>query len=187
MSRQPRNGFTLVELLIALAVMSTVYAMAAPGVEQMFERTRATAGVNRLVGAVNLTRHTAVQFGRMATLCGLRPDGRCGADWGGRLTLFLDLNQNARLEEEDQVINTIAPASASTSVRWRAFQNKQYLQMTPMGYTNYQNGNFVICSKADDIANARQLIVNIQGRTRLNHRTNADDLPIDRKGRLLRC
>jgi len=45
-------------------------------------------------------------------------------------------------------------------IRFRAFQNKQYLQLSSLGITHYQNGNFTYCPYSGSDKFARQLIVN---------------------------
>ena len=180
------RGWTYIELITVLGIATLLFSLAAPAFKGMLARSSTTAGINRLVTAVNATRHAAVQFGSLATLCALDGENQCGADWGGRLSVFLDRNGNARFESGDVLIRHLA-ADEHATVTWRVFGMKPYLQMTPFGYTNFQNGNFVICPVSGDERNARQLIVSVAGRTRVNHRRNDDDLPVDRRGRLLRC
>ena len=184
-TRKP--GYTIIELVVVLAIVSLLTLTAIPGIQGFTNRNKTTVAVNRLVGAVNLTRHAAVQFHGIATLCALKGSGRCGASWAGELTVFMDRNSNAELDPDETIVNRISRNSPDTTVTWRAFQNKQYLQMMPMGYTNYQNGNFVVCPADGDQQFARQLVINIQGRVRHNHSVNETGYPVDRKGKLLRC
>ncbi len=74
-----------------------------------------------------------------------------------------------------------------STLKWRAFRNRQYLQMTPSGFTNYQNGNFVYCSQDQDLRFARQIVLNMQGRVKKSYDRNNDGLVEDRYGRHLRC
>lgn len=180
-------GYSLIEMTAATAVIVIVMAVASPSLISVMTRNQSVAELNRLVGAVNLTRHSAVQFGTTATLCGLKPTGRCGASWEGKLTVFLDRNGNARLDGNDETVSLISSLDSDSTVKWRSFQNRQYLQMTSQGYTRYQNGNFVVCPATADVRQARQLVVNVQGRTRVNHRVNREGFPVDDRGRVLRC
>jgi len=181
------KGYSIVELLTVMAVIVILMAAASPSLISVMIRNQSVAELNRLVGAVNLTRHSAVQFATTATLCGLKPTGRCGAPWDGKLTVFLDRNGNARLDGNDETISFISSLDSDSTVKWRSFQNRQYLQMTSQGYTRYQNGNFVVCPVTADVRQARQLVINVQGRTRVNHKVNKAGLPVDYRGRVLRC
>ena len=167
--------------------MSMLTIAAFPSISNMMARQETAAAANRMVAAINLARQSAVQFHGMATLCALRDDGSCGADWAGELTVFLDGNHNARREAAEARVRILPALTSGASIKWRAFGNPQYLQMTPMGFTNHQNGNFTICPENGSQRWARQLVVNIQGRVRNNRRTNEAGYPVDRNGRLLRC
>lgn len=180
-------GFTLTELIICMGVVSILSMLALPSISNMLTRSQGTAGINRLVGAVNYTRHAAVQFAVTATLCPLKLNGKCGGNWAGVLTVFADRNKNAVLDNTEDIFTRIAALDKSTTVKWRSFQNRQYLQMLPFGYTNFQNGNFTVCPISADAKMARQIIINIQGRVRRNHSVNEAGYPIDRKGKVLRC
>ncbi|MGV0034985.1 MAG: GspH/FimT family pseudopilin [Candidatus Azotimanducaceae bacterium WSBS_2022_MAG_OTU7] len=180
-------GYSTFEVITVLGVSLTLMAFVIPPVNTIFIRSETTSSINRLVAAVNFTRHTAVQYHTIATLCATRPNGTCGASWGGELSVFLDRNRNAKHDPEEKLIARISNNNSGTSVTWRAFQNKQYLQMTPMGYTKFQNGNFVVCPANANPKYARQIVINIQGRVRQNRSTDKAGYPIDRKGQHLRC
>ena len=181
------SGYSNFEMITVLGIALTLIAIAVPPVNAVLIRSKTTASINRLVAAVNFTRHTAVQYHTVATLCATKTNGKCGASWAGELSVFLDRNRNARHEPEENLIARISNNNSDNSVTWRAFQNKQYLQMTPMGYTKFQNGNFVVCPANANPKYARQIVINVQGRVRQNRSVDKVGHPIDRKGRQLRC
>lgn len=181
------RGFTFVELMIVLTIMTLLTIIAFPSVSDMLERQATTTAVNRMVVAVKIARHSAMQYRTTATLCALKADEKCGASWANELTVFLDKNQNARWEEPEEKLRVVPALTSNASIKWRAFRNRQYLQMTTFGMTNYQNGNFVVCPSSGNVRWAKQLVLNVQGRLRKNHRVNEAGYPVDRNGRLLRC
>jgi type IV fimbrial biogenesis protein FimT len=181
------KGFTLVEAIVSLAIASILLGSAAPSLIRMVDRSKATSNINRIVTAVNFTRHAAITNRVTATLCASRPDRDCGGKWHEELIVFSDSNKNAKIDGSDSIIARIAPSTSDGTVKWRAFQNRQYLQMTQMGYTNFQNGNFVYCPQDHDLMYARQIVINIQGRARVVHTKNSEGFPIDRKRKLLKC
>jgi type IV fimbrial biogenesis protein FimT len=182
-----RSGYSTFEMITVLGISLTLVAFVIPPVNAMLIRGKTTASINRLVAAVNFTRHTAVQYHTVATLCATKANGKCGASWAGELSVFLDRNRNARHEPEEKLIARISNNNSDNSVTWRAFQNKQYLQMTSMGYTKFQNGNFVVCPANANPKYARQIVINVQGRVRQNRSVDKAGHPIDQKGRQLRC
>lgn len=182
-----QSGYSLTELLVILAIIALLGATAYPSARGMLERQATVTAINRMVAAINLSRHSAMQHGVTITLCALKASGQCGADWAGELTVFLDRNGNARKETSEQTVRILPPLTSGASITWRAFRNRQYLQMTTFGLTNYQNGNFVACPASGNQRWARQVVINIQGRVRKNHRLNKAGYPVDRRGKLLRC
>ena len=174
-------------MITILGISLTLMALVVPSVNVMLIRGKTTSSINRLVAAVNFIRHTAVQYHTVATLCATKSSGKYGASWAGKLSVFLDRNKNAKHEHEEKIIARISNNHSDTSVTWRAYQNKQYLQMTPTGYTKFQNGDFVVCPSNANPKYAHQIVINIQGRVRQNRSVNKAGYPIDRKGQQLRC
>ncbi|NMG63689.1 prepilin-type N-terminal cleavage/methylation domain-containing protein [Azoarcus indigens] len=63
------DGFTLIELMVTLAVAAILAAMAAPSFRTLLANNRLSTQTNELVGAVTFTRSEAVKRGRNVTLC----------------------------------------------------------------------------------------------------------------------
>lgn len=184
------RGKTLVELIAALGVIAVTISLAAPAISKMLTRSEATTRINWIVTAVNYTRHAAVSFRTMATLCPINhtvPILECGRDWNHELMVFADKNGDGRYGGGDRLIQRFTPPSNNGSLKWRAFRNRQYLQITPYGYTNYQNGNFTYCSPDQDPTMSRQIVINVQGRARVIHNKDENGHRVDRRGRPLRC
>lgn len=180
-------GFTLVEAMVSLAIISLLMGTMIPSISNMLERNRAITNINWIVSAVNFTRHAAVVNRVTMTLCAPKSTNRCGGKWHEGLIVFSDRNKNARIDDNDRIVARIQPASGNGSIKWRAFRNRQYLQMTQLGHTNFQNGNFVYCPEDGNRKFARQIVVNLQGRTRLVHSRNKAGFPVDRYRKVLKC
>ncbi len=180
-------GYTLTELIAVTGIMGLLSLTVFPSVQGMLDRQATTTAINRMVVAVHVTRHSALIQQTRVTLCSLKASGKCGNNWADELTVFKDRNGNARLDAGEVIIRQLPPLQNKASITWRAFQNRQYLQMTPMGFTHYQNGNFVACPADGNPRWAKQIVINLQGRVRNNRRVNEAGMPIDYRGRLLRC
>ncbi len=186
--RNGHRGLTLVELVSSLAIMGIVTGMVIPSLARMHARSEATAGINWIITAVNFTRHAAITRRTTATLCPAdKASLECGGEWHDGLIVFADQNKNGKLDGRDYLIQRIQPENIEGTFKWRAFRNRQYLQLTSLGYTNYQNGNFVYCPLDQDLTLARQIVINVQGRARVIHRQDENGIRLDRKGKPLRC
>ncbi|WP_199458112.1 MULTISPECIES: GspH/FimT family pseudopilin [unclassified Marinobacter] len=62
MSGKFRNGFTLVELLVLIAVLGVVAVIAVPSFSGLIQRNQLTTTNNDLVGALNMARAEAVRI-----------------------------------------------------------------------------------------------------------------------------
>jgi type IV fimbrial biogenesis protein FimT len=181
-------GRTLIELLSILAIITLLSSQAYSSISGWLARQAATAQVNWLVGAIHYSRHAAITHRTTITLCpGNTYDSGCEGDWEDGLIAFSDRNKDAMINGDDRIINYIRALPATGTFTWRSFQRRPYLQMTELGHTNYQNGNFVYCPTHQPLAAPRQIIVNVQGRVRLNRRRNKAGIVVDSRGRPLRC
>ncbi len=184
------KGFTLIELISVLAIVSILLGMAVPAVSNIKDRSEATSRVNWIIGAVNFTRHAAISYKTTATLCPLLVENNhisCGRTWHQDLMVFADKNQDGKFNGKDYVIQKVPALAHQGSIKWRSFRNRQYLQITSQGYTNFQNGNFTYCSLDQNPKLARQVVVNVQGRARVTHYQDDQGIRLDRKGKVLRC
>ncbi|MFT7687796.1 MAG: type IV fimbrial biogenesis protein FimT [Candidatus Azotimanducaceae bacterium] len=182
------SGVTLIELLSGLAIILVMFSLAIPSFNKIHSRSVATAGINWIVGAVNFTRHAAITHQITTTLCPSPIDQTdCHGKWHDGVIVFADFNADAIVNGNDFLIRRIHSDNFSGTIKWRAFRNRQYLQMTQNGHTNFQNGNFVYCPSNQNLHFARQIVINMQGRTRVVNSQNNDGKRIDRRGKLLRC
>ena len=186
LSRLP-FGITLIECIATLAILSLLVGAGVPGFAHFLRNADSIAAANRVVRAVNLTRHAAITYGRTVTLCPFEDGVFCGGPWAGRLVAFIDTNMDGRIGARDHVVAIIRPITTGGSVRWRSFRNRQYLQFTGAGFTNYQNGNFVYWNETRDRRYSRQIVINVQGRARVMSGRDENGYRVDRKGKPLRC
>lgn len=182
-----KNGYSLVELIAVIAVISIVFGLAAPPFQRMVERNKAAMGINWIIRVINMTRATAIERGVLTTLCPTRDRKRCGGAWDDQIMIFTDADNNRQLDGKDVAVTYLHFPYDGSTLKWRAFRNRQYLQMTSAGFTNYQNGNFVYCSADQNLTYSRQIVLNMQGRVKRSYDRNNDGLVEDRYGKHLRC
>jgi prepilin-type N-terminal cleavage/methylation domain-containing protein len=68
MLRSPRQGFTMIEVLMVLSVMGIVAAIGGPKVTAALQRRTTASIADQLVQAHSLTKSTALRYGRVAQL-----------------------------------------------------------------------------------------------------------------------
>ena len=94
------DGFTLIELMITLAVFGIVSALAAPNISSFMRNNRLGTQTNEFISALHITRSEAVKRGEVITLC--ISDGNAtpncdsaSTSWEDGWIIFTDLNGDA--------------------------------------------------------------------------------------------
>jgi len=181
------GGLTLLELLTTLAIVSVLFGFAIPQFTIINERSRATVTMNWLIGAIQFARYSAINQRILVTLCPSRTGDSCGGKWHQGVIAFTDHNKDHKINGGDQLLKRFYYPLKGGTVKWRSFRNRQYLQMTSEGLTNYQNGNFTYCATNQDPRFSRQIVLNVSGRFRASRDSNGDGRVEDRRGKPLRC
>lgn len=177
----------MLELLICLLVVGVLGAMSLPDLQALTEQQRGDNIMRRLASAIALGRSTAITSGEVVTLCRSKDGIQCGGQWHDGVLLFTDGNADRNINQDDSVKRYFTFPEAEGSLRWQAFQNRQYLQFTSAGHTRNQNGSFTYCpaSKKPDLA--RQLIVSRTARARFALDKDGDGIREDSEGKPLVC
>lgn len=145
------QGFTLVELLITVALLAILANIAIPAFEGLVNRNRQQALLEQAESILNNARADAVLKRRTVEICGSSDGQTCSANWAsGWLVQTLD----------DQVLQ-ITQLTDQNDLRWEGF--KRSIRFRDNGSSPTGNGRFYQC---DDEKVAWQLILNRQGRLR---------------------
>ncbi len=113
-----QRGLTLIELMIAIVLLSIILAFAVPSFRTMLMNNRMVSHTHALIGALNLTRSEAVKRSATVTIC------RNSSNWlngwtiltGSDCTLSGDekeLSRHAAFEALQQVTSTASSLSYS--------------------------------------------------------------------------
>lgn len=185
--RASAQAFTLLELIVALAIVSLLVSLSAPDFAELISRKRGTLVLRQLNQAIELARLHAITGNEIVTLCRSENGRECGGNWRNGVLVFADPDADRHLGEDQQPLRYFDFSEPHGEIYWRAFQNRQYLQFNALGFTRNQNGNFTFCPDSGDLQLARQLIVNRAGRTRVAIDSDGDGIAEDSRGRPLRC
>ncbi len=91
-----QTGFTLVELMIALALAAIILTFAVPGFQNTIRNTRAPTQANTFVSALNLARSEAIKYGAITHVQALAPVG--GNEFGQGWQVWVDLDNDDVLD-----------------------------------------------------------------------------------------
>ncbi len=181
------TGLSLLELLLAIALLSIILAATAPSLGGIIEQRRGDEVMRLLRGAIEFTRVAAISSGGLATLCPSRDGQSCGGGWQEGMIAFVDGDGDRIPDSGDALPRAFRFPAPAGSLRWRSFGNRQYLQMTAMGFTRNQNGSFTWCPANGDSRQARRLILNAAGRLREAEDRDGDGIRESGNGEALVC
>ena len=168
------SGFTLIELMVTIAIASVLLMIAAPSFVSFQRNSELTSLANSFIAAVNATRGEAMKVGRYAMA--VPADG---TNWSKGWTVFVDNNGNSTLNATTDriVLQQAALASYFTaSGSGTAGATPPYVLFDASGYAKTKTAGFGALtltitrndlSGADQTAQTRRIVIAKTGRARV--------------------
>ena len=164
-----RRGFSLVELMIVLAVSAVLIGVAAPEMRDMIQRRRLDAAVADLYGAIDLARSQAIARGSRVQLVPLEA---AGANWSHGWVVFVDTDGDRRPGPSEEVIASHGPLAEGIVISFNFTSNRQpyYIAYNGAGRscsdTSAQAARWGTLSLHQD-GQIRRIRINMLGRARV--------------------
>jgi len=192
-----QSGFTLIELVVTIAVLIVLLVLGVPEFQRMTESNRQVAAINAIVSDLNLARSEAVKTGRVVTLCGSTDGATCNTgNWESGWIVFTDGNRNAGINpaDGDILISRNNGLPAGLALFGVAFDDNAIVQYLPNGELRdtdgdgVDDGTFVVCDTKDkDATRARASNVTRLGRVAIARDTDNDGIRNDVNGNNVTC
>ena len=169
------NGFTLIELMIAVGLTGLLLSMAVPALDLFVSNARQTGAINDFVSSIHQARSTAVTTNARATICPSSGGTNCEAvGWNNGWIIFSDRDSDRTVDNGETII---ASSGGTDGLTIQSGQFPTFLTYRPNGRVmnaslNGSSGAFTVCDKRG--ANyAKVMIIELSGRPRLS-KTLAD-------------
>ena len=149
------RGFTLVELMVTVAVFAIVAAIAAPAMQSMIAAGRLSGATGELVTALQLARSEAVRRNAAVTICSSANGVNCSGsgDWSRWIVTGSDNTAGTIDTIRDRTVNAELRLSGPGAG----------IQFNPSGLIRAQQG-LTVCAPTDKVAdNQRVITVLISG------------------------
>lgn len=161
---KPNSGFTLIELMLAIAVAAIMLSLALPSMNELMQRQRITATANELVAHINQARLHAVTRREITVVCPSLDNETCTGSnrWEQGWIVFRDPDRNGKPDQTGDVLrvgsgmkNLLIDSAGRTLIRYR-----------PSGAASGTNLTLKLCDHRTP-EQSRAVIVSNPGRPRV--------------------
>jgi type IV fimbrial biogenesis protein FimT len=171
--RQRQRGFTLVELMIVVAVATVLLGFGIPSMTALMNSNKLTAASNALLSSMRLARSEAFKRNGRVVLCKSRDGVACtlSGGWEQGWLVFHDVDGNGEHGPDEVVIergnplpNTLRLTGNSSIARYMSFVASGATRIATGGF---QAGTVTVCNLSATGGEARQIVLNAFGRPRV--------------------
>lgn len=173
MERHPSRGFTLVELLVTIAVATILFGVAIPSYNELMERQQSWRALQELRVSLHQARGYAARENTHVTVCRSADGTACltGSRWSEGWMVFEDpsrqntctVQPSGRCGHGGRVLPVGSGTSGGVYITANHFVQDN-VHFYPEGFAKASNGTFTACSPEGEIL--RGMVVAWSGRMR---------------------
>lgn len=178
------RGLTLIELMLALAILAIVLSLGAPSLQGLVDGTRLRAQAHRLVTAINLARSEAILRNQPVSLCpsSMASTGStsCSGDYSRGWIMFTNLDRDRVVDDDTDVIIRAfesIPRGYTLTNRAGTRAASELITYLPDG-SSRRNRTLLICPRSRSIMQSWSVILNRVGRARVSKGEGTCPLPV---------
>lgn len=186
------SGFTLLELMVAIAIAGVLMAIAIPSFREMIRNNRLTTYANEFVTSLNIARSEAVKRGVPVTVRKIAAAGT-STHWGtSGWNVFVDNGAGANtgngvLDAGEEILRTYPAFKPSFSLIGNGTVLRDRITYQADGTINNTPGSFALCDNSDgnnaaEAYTSRLIIVNSIGRIQMGKDSDSDGIPEKNNG-----
>ncbi len=165
MNHYKNSGFTVVELMVVIAIVGILVAASAPGFRDTVERMSTSSQAKALLGSLTYARSEAIKRRGDVTVCGSADGSSCSASaWADGWIVFTDAGVAGSVDGADEVLrHHQGPDDGSTLTFPSAmlqYDSRGFGRNVPVSPPQ----RFLLCPASSNAANAQAVDIAITGR-----------------------
>jgi type IV fimbrial biogenesis protein FimT len=177
------TGFTLIELMVTLAIVVILLGVAVPSLTTFQRNAQLTSFANTMLASMNAARGEAMKRGRYAMVV-----PKDGSNWSSGWIVFVDVNRSQTYDAAADITLLTQDASPSyltiTANGSASDSADPYLMFDASGFSKSKAGSFRDCtltvarndvSGTDQLAQTRRIRTEKTGRVRVCTPTSSTD------------
>lgn len=102
--RDRQTGFTLVELLVTVAVLAVLVGLALPSFQQSLRSNRAATATNDMLASLSLARSEAIRSARGGGVCSSGNGAACNGSWSDGWLVWADADADGTFDAGEAVL-----------------------------------------------------------------------------------
>lgn len=181
-------GFTIIETLIVLAILSSLIAVGTPYLNNFIVGVRVDNEISTLRRLILIARNSALTYNSKVTLCPLNSQNRCINLWHNELSVFTDTNNNKIYEPI--LGEKIIAVKGAIKIGDKLQYGKTRIGLTYAATGHLagwgQNATFSYCPRDYD-EKSRGVIVATSGRSYVSSANKKYTANVRRSGRKIVC
>ncbi len=184
-----QQGFTLIELVITLAIVAILVGVVAPSFSSFMQQSRLSSQMNNLVASIHMARAEAATRRMIVTMCASSDGATCNTqNWEAGWIIFTDdtNNGNGILDGADELVRYQEALEGGNTLRETGFNfpaNGRIIFNTN-GFllaTAPDSGTLTLCDSRG-VSDAKAIVINISGTSRAATDENNNGTPDNHNG-----
>ena len=180
-----KRGFTLVEVIVSIAVMGIISAIALPSMSNFLVKMRVDNEISEIQRLLLTARNMAINTGKNTTVCPLS-DGTCTSNWEDEISVFTNSSNTSDNDKYDSTTEDLV----KTKTAIKSGDTLEYSQTSviyaPTGRLLTTAASFSYCPKGE-ADRSRGIDISVSGRSYTSSDTDSDDKDEDRNGNEISC
>lgn len=168
-----KRGFTLVELIVVIAILAIFVTTAMPGFGRLIAREKRVSTVMALTQVLNFARARAITTRNYVAACKSMNGAQCSTGsttWSDGWIVFINLNRNSRVDAGEPIVRRHGKADDTVEIT----ANRNTFNFRPASIRSTA-GSLFVC--AANRSRGEAIIVSVTGRVRTS-KNKADGSPV---------